>query len=373
MAQSMFDVTVRLLERQLRDAKNSLKLGRDNNAPNVKELEQAVEDAQNAVDKYRGSRGADRKRLTEKYLGDYYDEVGDWVRDLVEQNPALINLFSKAITNNLSTDEFISEIYKSDWWKEQKDKGRGNRWLETFIMENDPAQQGKWLDSIDTVKQKIRDLADAMFDMQVDEGELDKIARRYLYQGWDMADERGLRVWLSRQFRNQTTPGEDGTAALTPGGLVVETERQLRDAAKAYGLWRPQDWAAKTAASILDPESGITEDDAWNELIAEAESSYPVFSGKLSKDRSVRDVASGYIGQLARYLEINDPDMIDLQDPLLQRAFTNIDQNNNPALMPLWQFTQEIKKDDRWQSTDNAFATYSSIGSNIARMMGFVG
>jgi hypothetical protein len=368
--ENTFDVVVRLLERQLRDAENNLKLGRQNNAPDIEALEKAVVDAQKSVEKYRASRGQDRRRLTDKYLGDYYDNVGDWVRDLVQQNPALITLFSKAVSNNWSTEKFIGEIYKSDWWKEQKDKGRGNRWLEAFIMENDPANQGKWLDSIEAVKQKIRDLADSVYNMQVDEGELDKIARRYLYQGWDLADERGLKVWLARQFGKRTEAGDE---ALTPGGLVLDYERQLNDAARNFGLFRPNDWAAKTAASILDPESGLTEDDAWNDLIAEAESLYPAFAGKLAKDRSVRDVAAGYIGQLARYLEINDPEMIDLQDPLLQKAFTNLDQNSNPALMPLWQFTQEIKKDGRWQYTTNALDTYSRIGSDLSRMMGFVG
>ena len=84
-------------------------------------------------------------------------------------------------------------------------------------------------------------------------------------------------------------------------------------------------------------------------------------------------MGAGYFSQLARYLELNDPNMIDLTDPLLQRAFTNVDDKGEPVAMPLWKFTQEIKKDDRWQSTDNAFSTYSRIGSNIARMMGFVG
>lgn len=370
MAATTFDVVVKLLERQLKDAQDNLKLGKSNNAPDLKSLEKAVEDAQKALNKYRESRGSDRSRLTEKYLGDYYDKVGDWVRDLVKQFPQLTNLFSKAISQGWDSDRFLSEVYKSDWWKQQKEAGRGNRWLEAFILENDPAKQGQWMDSIDQVKQKIRDLADSMYNMQIDEGELDKIARRYLYQGWDLNDDRGLRVWLSRQFGKQST---DPEADLTPGGMVLDKERSLRDAARAYGVFRPDDWFKRTAASILNPDSGFTEDDAWNELITEAESLYPVFAGKLSKDRSVRDVGAGYFSQLARYLEINDPELIDLQDPLLQKAFTNVDANGNPTAMPLWQFTQEIKKDGRWQYTTNALNTYSQIGSDLARMMGFVG
>ena len=56
----------------------------------------------------------------------------------------------------------------------------------------------------------------------------------------------------------------------------------------------------------------------------------------------------------------------------MQRAFTNVDDKGEPVAMPLWKFTQEIKKDARWQYTTNALDTYSSIGSDLARMMGFV-
>jgi len=371
MARTTGDVVVKLLERELKDAKDSLKLGKDNNAPNLKDLEQAVEDAQKRLDKFNESSGSDRKRLNEKYLGDYYEKVGDWVRDLVKQFPQLTNLFSKAINNNWDSTKFLNELYKSDWWTEQAKKGRGSVWLETFMMENDPSQQGKWIDTVDAVKQKIRDLADSIYDMQIDEGELDKIARRYLYQGWDQSDERGLRVWLSRQFGKQSTAEED---PLQPGGALLDTQRTLEQALKNFGITRAdRNWASKTAQDILNPESGVTADDVWNNLIAEAESLYPVFAGKLNKDYSVRDAGAGYLSQMYRYLELDNPDSIDLTDPLLQRAFTSLDDAGNPTLMPLWKFNQEIKKDDRWQYTTNALSTYSQIGSDLARMMGFVG
>lgn len=373
MAQTMGDVVLSLLKKQLKDAQDALKLGKDNKAPNIKQLEQAVEDAQKQVDRYTDSRGGDRKRLTDKFLDDYYNQVGDWVADLVKQFPDLINLFNKAVKNNWSTDEFIGEIYKSDWWAKQKEKGRGNTWLNAFIMENDPAQQGQWLDTIEEVKQKIRDAAKGIYNMELDEANLDKIARRYLYQGWDKSDERGLRVWLARQFGN-ASPEDGSSSSLTPGGQVLELQRKLKDATRNFGIYRLPSWYEDTSKKILDPNANFTEDDAWNEIIAEAESMYPVFAGKLSKDRSVRDVGAGYFAQLARYLEINDPEMIDLTDPLLQKAFTNVDTNSNqPTLMPLWQFTQEIKSDPRWQYTTNALNTYSQIGSDLARMMGFVG
>lgn len=377
-AQNMGDVVIKLLERQLKDAQAALKNGTANNAPNIKDLEKAVEDAKKALDKYKQSSGSTRSRLNEKYLGEYYDKVGDWVRDLVKQFPDLMKLFSKAVSNGWDANRFISELYKSDWWKEQKDKGRGTAWLDAFVLENDPAKQGEWIDTLDAVKAKIRRMADEIYDLKLDDVDLDKIARRYLYQGWSKDDERGLRVWLDRQVgkRDQApggdVDGDESAGGYQSGGQLADKERQLRDAVRRYGLDRSEAWIKETARAILNPGSGVTEDDVWNEFIREAEAKYPVFGGRLSRDRSVFDLADGYMMSLSKMLEI-DYDSLDLSDPLLQRAFTNLDENNNPKLMPLWEFSKQIREDERWQYTDNARDSYMSAASKFARSLGLAG
>lgn len=370
MAATTSDVVVKLLERQLKDAEDALKLGRSNNAPDLKALEKAVEEAKKAVNKYRGSSGSERKRLTDKYLGEYYDQVGDWVRDLVKQFPQLTTLFSRAISQGWDEGKFIRELYRSDWWKQQADAGRGGRWLEAFILENDPAKQGTWIDTIGQVKQKIQDLADSLYDMQLDDVDLDKIARRYLYQGWDVSDERGLRVWLAGQLGKQQEPGEDGET-FTPGGQFADLERNFRDYTRGFGLQRTEDWYSKTAAAILNPESGVTADDILNEMIAEAESLYPSLAGKLSKDRTVRDVANGYISWASQILEL-DQDSLELTDPAIAAAL-GYGGADNPTMMPLWEYRKMLRKDPRWQSTDNARGTYSDLASTFAKTMGLVG
>ena len=372
MAKTTYDVVVRLLERQLKDAQDNLKNGRNANAPDIKALEQAVEDAQKALNKYKNAEGSDRNRLTKKYLNDYYDQVGDWVRDLVKQFPQLTNLFSRAISNQWNEAEFIEAIYKSAWWKEQKAKGRGATWLEAFIKENDPARQGVWLDEINLTKQRIRDIADSLYNMQLDDVDLDKIARRYLYQGWDANDERGLRVWLAGQLqRMQGEEPVEGEDPFTPGGQFAELERNFRDYTRGFGLQRTDDWYAKTAAAILNPESGVTADDILNEMIAEAESLYPALKGKLSKDRTVRDVANGYLSWASQILEL-DQDSIELTDPAIAAAL-GYGGADNPTMMPLWEYRKMLRRDSRWQQTDNARSTYSDLASTFLRSMGMVG
>lgn len=358
---------IRIAQRDIRLAEQALKEAKERGSAEgiglaedrLKEARQALRRIQNA------DPGEERQEARRDFMEDYYDRLGPEAASIIRGAPQLRDLFDEAIRKGWDDLTFISELKKTDWWNDPK---KSSAWREAFRMEfEEPA--GVWLGNLNKAKQTIRDLAKQMYNITISEDVLDKIARRYFYQGWN-EDDRGLRVWLSRQFGKQSA---DPEADLTPGGMLLDQERTLRDAARNYGVFRSDDWFKKTSESILNPDSGFTEDDAWNELIAEAESLYPAFAGKLSKDRSVRDVGAGYFSQLARYLEINDPDMIDIQDPLLQKAFMNVDESGNPAAMPLWQFTQEIKKDGRWQYTTNAMNTYSQIGSDLARMMGVVG
>jgi hypothetical protein len=361
--------SVRIAERDIRLAEQALadekKTG---SATAIDAAEDRLREARAALRRIRNADpGADRQEARRDFMEDYFSRLGPEVANLVRTDDELRQLFDEAVRKGWDAQTFNSELKKTDWWLDPK---KGESWRNAFELEfNNPP--GVWAETLEDAKEVIRQAADDIYNIAIPEETLNKIARRYLYQGWAKNDSRGLKSWLATQFRQQA---EAPDAALTPGGALLDTERTLSEAAREYGLTRDADWARKTAERILDPNAKFNQDDAWNELIAEAESKFPVFAGKLSKDRSVRDLASGYIGELAQMLELRDPSSVDLNDPLLRRAFTDIDQTTKePRLMPLWEFSQAIKKDERWQYTNNALNTYSSIGSDLARMMGFVG
>lgn len=367
-------VIIKLLERRLREAEEAYKSAKQNNAPNLKELEKAFRDAQKNLSQYRQSRGPDRKRLTNKYTDEYYDDVGEWVRSLVKQFPSLMNFFGRAIANGWDANTFLTELYKTDWWKTEA-AGKGSKWLERFQLENDPARAPEWTQLVAETKRKIEKAADALYNMKLEDVDLDKLAVRYLRQGWDLYDEEGLRRWLATEFGRQSdpkNPGDVDLEPLEPGGVFVDYERTFRGAVRGFGLKRTEDWFTKTAAALLNPDSGVSEDDVWNELISEAESLYPVFAGRLSKDRTVRDLASGYLGWAASVLEL-DPESIELDDPAVASALGYADDKGNPTLMPLWDYRKSLRRDPRWQMTDNAHDSYSNLASTFLKSMGAVG
>lgn len=350
-------------ERELRDAKK-----RNDSKTEIEAARERLREARAALRKIRKApEGEKRQEARQDFLREYYNRLGPEVANLVRTDDELRDLFNEGIRKGWDEKTFYRELRATDWWNDPK---KGQSWRDAFKMEfQEPP--GVWLEKLGDAEKAIAKLANDLYNITIPPEILKNVARRYYYQGWNTDDE-GLRVWLSKQFSNQSRDPKKQDK-LTPGGELLDTERALRNAARDYGVTRNDQWFKRTARQILNPNANFDEDDAWNELIAEAESLYPVFAGKLSKDRTVRDVGAGYFAQLARYLELNSVDMIELDDPLLQRAFQNVDDKGNPALMPLWRFTQEIKKDDRWQTTSNAIDTYSRIGSELSRMMGFTG
>ena len=372
------NAAVRQARRMLEDAQQHLKdlLKQGTKGSMLDNAKEAVKKAEKDLERLTSGSVSDRRDARQEYMDQYFDRLGGpWVAELFKRDPELSQLIEVGMKNGWSANDFLlgkdgkPGLYETKWWNDSK---KSASWKQAFKWEFAP-DKTEWNSKLDLAKQTIRTLAKSLYSMDVSEEDLDRLARRYWYNGWSEFDNQGLRTWLaSVHERGYIGDKPEDGGGFAPGGTYLTQERALRDAARNYGVWRPDSWYSDTAQKILDPSKNFTADDAWNQIISDAESMYPVFQGKLSKDVSVRDVAAGYISQLSRYLEINDPNLVDLSDPLLQKAFTNLDDKSQPTLMPLWQFTQQIKKDPRWQYTANALDTYSTIGSDLARMMGFV-
>lgn len=378
----LYDVVVTMLQVALNDAKAKLKDARAANAPaaTIKAAENDVRKAQADLDKYQKSDGPERSRLNDKYMQKFYDTYGAWVQDLVEQFPELTNLFAKAVKNNWNLDEFTSNLYSSDWWANQAAMGRGNTWLTAFKMEHDPANKGMWADMLDTARKAIVAAAKDAGIVLDEKNQLPNLLRMYWYQGWNN-DPAEMVHYLQKRATNPnqtliTNP--DGTVQTPPN--MQSTVNELRSLAEDYGISLPKDVLDQWAKKILDPTINTNKSENANflqYLVNESRSRYAGLADRIDEKTTLRQLTGGYLSTLARMLEL-DPTTLKLDDasmdPLLKRALTGFNPDSGkPEAMPLWKFEQEIKKDPRWQYTANALDVYSNIGSNLSRMMGFVG
>jgi hypothetical protein len=69
---------------------------------------------------------------------------------------------------------------------------------------------------------------------------------------------------------------------------------------------------------------------------------------------------------MASLLEVN-PDSISLSDPLLRSAIQGDKE------MPIYDFQRQIRKDNRWQYTNNARSEASDVARTVLRDFGFMG
>jgi len=248
-----------------------------------------------------------------------------------------------------------------------------------------------WNESLASAKVVLRGEARRL-GLNLDEATLDQLSREFQYRNWD-DNPSAMRQYLAGLVEEpgDGEPGDGDTGGdtgggddVTPGeppvpgtpvwneGEQAATERDLRSLARNYGVDLADEWFKEWVNKIiLDPEGGWTIDDAKNQIIALARQFYPVFSEEINDGMTVRQLAGGYIQKMARLLEI-DASEVDLNDPIMQKTLTGRTEDGKPNLMSLYDFGTLIRQDDRWQSTDNALNSYSSVANDILKKMGFV-
>jgi hypothetical protein len=87
----------------------------------------------------------------------------------------------------------------------------------------------------------------------------------------------------------------------------------------------------------------------------------------LGQGYNLDQVYAPYRDQMAKILEIGDPNQISLNDPTLRMAITDKGDMN------LYDFKKALRQDNRWQYTDTAKQEVSTSALNVLRDFGFQG
>lgn len=95
---------------------------------------------------------------------------------------------------------------------------------------------------------------------------------------------------------------------------------------------------------------------------------YPAWADKINAGFDPSDVFSPYVSAARNLLE---DDSIGLSDPIMQSITQKVSQDGKPYAVPLYEAQRMIREDPRWQKTDNAYATYANVATNLLRTFGF--
>lgn len=179
------------------------------------------------------------------------------------------------------------------------------------------------------------------------------------------------RDWASGLYDATTIKSQiaqSGTIDFTKG-LAGETVNILKQYASDFGVQYDDSWFTRAATNILKAKEA---EDTYNAQIREiSKSRYPTLSSQIDAGFTVRQLASPYLQSMSRILEI-DAGTIGLEDPTITRSLTGLSQEGKPSTTPLWQFEQELRKDPRWNFTNNAQQDLMGTARQILKDFGLV-
>ncbi len=145
------------------------------------------------------------------------------------------------------------------------------------------------------------------------------------------------------------------------------TRQELAKVAAANGLDLSRDFGASVDGWVKQIESGTDIDTIKNVIRQTAKLGMPDrVSTLLDQGVDLETVYSPYKRIMASVLEVN-PDSISLNDPTLRGA---IGQDRE---MTLYDFQRSLRKDPRWQYTDNARQEVSDAALKVLQDFGFQG
>jgi len=96
---------------------------------------------------------------------------------------------------------------------------------------------------------------------------------------------------------------------------------------------------------------------------------YPAWSDRINAGQDIADIAAPYKSRMAKLLEI-DVSQIDFNDNMLSQGLQGVGADGKAGIVPLYEFDKMIRKDPRWDRTENALKTYTDAGSSILKMFG---
>jgi plasmid stabilization system protein ParE len=173
--------------------------------------------------------------------------------------------------------------------------------------------------------------------------------------------------WLAR--KDDSVAGRVGAERGQTTGLVAQGEHLARKLSQDYGIRVDRETLGKMAVNYAIGK--------WDEnylrdwFTNRAKQTYAGLVKDIDAGLTVRDVATPYFDAMGRILEVN-PQNLDLFDPTIRRALTGRDADGKPAAQELWRFEETLRKDPRWNRTNNARESLMGSGYGVLQDMGLV-
>lgn len=281
----------------------------------------------------------------------------DWAAEygtqaaLVDSVPELKTLFNKAVAGKWPTAQFKAAFNNTDWYKNHNDA-----WRVAFGVEK--TDKGSWNHEMDLAKGYVNNLM-VQTGATLTDAQVEKLARQALYLSGGTHSGIDLTALKTRVVGTGVITGTTGEA--------LTTINALKQHGADMGIDHNDAWYVSAAKNVLHGDGAL---DDWKGKINNlAKTKYSSYADQIDNGLTVKQIASPYTNSMANILEVS-ADSLNLNDPTINRALTNVDQTGKQTAVPLWQFETSLRQDPRWATTKNAKDTLDSTAHSILQNFG---
>lgn len=267
----------------------------------------------------------------------------------LNSDPSLKKLFDDAVGGNWTADKFQAEMKNTDFWKNNSAAQRQAKQMKA----SDPAT---YQAAVEANKVKIRVKAGEM-GASIPDSALDQ-----------MADDMQM-TGMSEEQLNGIMSGYIDYVNGSLGGMAGQHETVMRKYASDMGVDINQQ-AIKNYAQLMI--KGVSsEQDFRNFIDNQAVSSFPAFEEQIKAGSTMKNIANPYIQMMAQTLDMN-PSAITLKDPTIMGALNSIGQDGKPIGKTLSEFSNTLRGDPRWRSSNEAMKQATSTANRILKNWGLI-
>jgi hypothetical protein len=185
------------------------------------------------------------------------------------------------------------------------------------------------------------------------------------------ADNADPAVWLDTNIKGQLVSGKQAIGmGNIPEGPSGKFFTEFKNFASKNGIMLSDsaatDYANKAVAGVIDADT------IYSTLRESAASAFPQLADKIKSGIDLKTLADPYIQSMSNILEIPYTG-IDLFDPKIRSALSYTQADGKVGTKSIYDFEKELRKDVRWQYTNNAKKEVADTTLRVLQDFGFQG
>jgi hypothetical protein len=185
------------------------------------------------------------------------------------------------------------------------------------------------------------------------------------------ADGQDPVLVLEDKIKSKLASGQGPVTALgAPEGPAGKYYTQIKNLAMNNGINLSDD-AARTYADQIAAGT-VDQNTVTNTLRESAASAFPKYADQIKAGLDLSTIADPYVQSMSKILELPSAS-IDLFNPTIRSALSYTMPDGSVGTKSLYDFETDLRKDPRWQYTQNAHQDVANSVQKVLQDFGFMG